>query len=204
MAPDTGAGAGAGAGSVVARAAGAPAGAARADRTPAIVVMGVSACGKSTIGLMLADRLGVPFKDGDDLHPQANIDKMAAGTPLDDADRAPWLELVGRWLADGGGVIACSALKRKYRDRIRAAAPDAVFVHLHGTFELMSERIARRAELDPGHFMPASLLRSQFDALELLDDDETGRIFDVAEPPDVIVAAAADWIGAGAGRHEPG
>ncbi|WP_448852542.1 gluconokinase [Corynebacterium sp. 335C] len=164
--------------------------------------MGVSGCGKSTVGMMLAARLGVPFKDGDELHPQANIDKMASGTPLDDDDRAPWLELVGRWLADGGGVIACSALKRKYRDRIRAAAPDAVFVHLHGTFELMSERLALRARLEPEHFMPPTLLRSQFDTLEELDDDEAGRVFDVADSPDGIVAAAAGWIGGPAGRPD--
>src|SRR5699024_627766 len=105
---------------------------------PRVVVMGVSSCGKSTVGELLALKLGVPFMDGDDLHPRANIEKMASGVPLTDDDRWPWLTLVGEWLAgrSDGGVIACSALKRSYRDRIRKAAPDTVFLHLHGSRKL--------------------------------------------------------------------
>ena len=120
-----------------------PAGSARPGAPPRVVVMGVSSCGKSTVGEMLALKLGLPFMDGDDLHPAENIAKMESGTPLVDDDRWPWLTLVGRWLADhDGGVIACSALKRSYRDRIREAAPDTVFVHLHGSRELMGARMA--------------------------------------------------------------
>ncbi|MFD5869373.1 gluconokinase [Corynebacterium sp. NPDC060344] len=158
--------------------------------------MGVSGCGKSTVGALLARELGVAFMDGDDLHPRANIEKMASGVPLDDDDRWPWLDLVGGWLAgrDGGGVIACSALKRSYRDRIRAAAPDAVFVHLHGTRALMEARVVGRAVAQPGHFMPSSLLESQFATLEPLAGDEAGRVFDVAEPAAEIAAAAAAWL----------
>lgn len=159
--------------------------------TPRVVVMGVSSCGKSTVGELLALKLGVPFKDGDDLHPPENIAKMSAGHPLNDADRFPWLKLVGGWLAaHDGGVIACSALKRSYRDTIRAAAPDTVFVHLHGSRELMGARMAAR----PGHFMPTRLLDSQFRDLEPLGEDEAGRVFDVAQKPSAITDAAASWL----------
>lgn len=158
---------------------------------PRVVVMGVSSCGKSTVGEMLALKLGLPFMDGDDLHPAENIAKMESGTPLDDDDRWPWLTLVGRWLADhDGGVIACSALKRSYRDRIREAAPDTVFVHLHGSRELMGARMGAR----PGHFMPTSLLDSQFATLELLGDDEAGRVYDVSMTPGDITDHAAEWL----------
>ncbi|WP_295626547.1 gluconokinase [uncultured Corynebacterium sp.] len=154
--------------------------------------MGVSSSGKSTVGEMLALKLDVPYKDGDDLHPKANIDKMASGTPLSDDDRWPWLTLVGEWLAehDDGGVIACSALKRAYRDRIRASAPDTVFLHLHGSRELMGARM----EVRPGHFMPTSLLDSQFATLEPLGDDEAGRVYDVSKAPGVITDEAAEWL----------
>lgn len=159
---------------------------------PRVVVMGVSSCGKSTVGEMLALKLGVPFMDGDDLHPRANIEKMASGTPLTDEDRWPWLTLVGEWLAGqgDGGVIACSALKRAYRDRIREAAPDVVFLHLHGSRELMGARMAAR----PGHFMPTSLLDSQFATLELLGGDEAGRVFDVSMTPGDITDEAVAWL----------
>lgn len=160
--------------------------------TRQIVVMGVSGSGKTTVGDQLAERLGLPYHDGDDLHPQSNIDKMAEGIPLSDEDRWPWLELVGQWLAEHpeGGIIGCSALKRSYRDAIRAAAPDAVFVHVHGDFDLLRARMDDR----PGHFMPASLLESQMDTLELLEDDEVGKTFDVQAPVDEITAAAAEWL----------
>lgn len=146
---------------------------------PVVVVMGVSGAGKSTVGAALAERLGVPFADGDDLHPAENIAKMSAGRPLDDADRGPWLEAVGRWLAGhagSGGVITCSALKRSYRDLLRRFAPDAELVHLHGRHDVIARRQADR----PGHFMPPSLLASQFAALEPLDDTvEAGVVLDV-------------------------
>lgn len=171
------------------------------SRTPTVVVMGVSSCGKSTVGELLAFKLGVPFKDGDELHPSENIAKMTSGQPLTDADRLPWLGLVGQWLAaHDGGVIACSALKRSYRDRIRAAAPHVVFVHLHGTRELMAARMAAR----PGHFMPTTLLDSQFRDLEPLEGDEPGRVFDVAEKPGVIADTAAAWVRGALAAGQPG
>ncbi|MBM7831594.1 gluconokinase [Agromyces cerinus] len=143
-----------------------------------IVVMGVSAVGKSTVGRLLAERLGVPFRDADDLHPVANVAKMASGVALDDTDRGPWLDLVGAELeaSTTGVVVACSALKRTYRDRLRDAAPSTVFVHLHGSRELLAARAAARTD----HFMPASLLDSQLAALEALAPDEAGVTVDVA------------------------
>jgi gluconokinase len=150
-----------------------------------IVVMGVSGSGKSTVGAALAQRLRVPFGDGDDLHPPANVAKMTAGQPLDDDDRYPWLEAIGQWLADhhSGGVISCSALKRKYRDQLRRHCPDVEFVHLSGTPEVIGKRQSSR----PGHFMPASLLRSQFATLEPLEPDERGINIDVDQNIDSIV-----------------
>ena len=153
-----------------------------------IVVMGVSAAGKSTVGRLLAERLGLPFRDADDLHPAANVAKMASGAALDDADREPWLDVVGAELeaATAGLVMACSALKRAYRDRLRAAAPSTVFVHLHGSRELLAERSGARS----GHFMPSSLLESQLETLEPLAADETGITVDVAGTPAEIVDRA--------------
>ncbi len=133
------------------------------------VVMGVSGCGKSSIGAQMALRLGARFIDGDDLHPAANIAKMARGEPLDDADRAPWLDLVGAALAAPNTVIACSALKRRYRDTIRAGAgAEVTFLYLRGGYETLMQRMAGR----PGHFMPAALLDSQLAALEPPQADE--------------------------------
>ncbi|CAL9413238.1 Gluconokinase [Actinosynnema sp. ALI-1.44] len=151
-----------------------------------IVVMGVSGSGKTTLGAALARRLGVPFADADDFHPPANIAKMAAGTPLDDADRAPWLAAIAGWLADhaDGGVVTCSALKRVFRDRLRAAAP-AVFVHLAGDPDVVRARVAAR----PGHFMPVSLVASQFAALEPLDADEPGVVLDLDRPVEDLVTS---------------
>lgn len=152
-----------------------------------IVVMGVSGCGKSTIGHDLAARLGIEYKDGDELHPKENIDKMSSGIPLTDEDRAPWLTLVGEWLHErADGVIACSALKRSYRGIIRAAAPNTFFVHLHGSYDVHLSRVTCRE----GHFMPSSLLDSQMETLEALDSDETGVIIDIAQPVEDIVEAA--------------
>ncbi|MDT0167201.1 gluconokinase [Actinotalea sp. AC32] len=156
---------------------------------PRVVVMGVSGCGKSTVGAMLAGRLGVPFVDADALHPPANIARMAAGTPLTDEDRAPWLRAVGEALAapPDGAVVACSALRRTYRDLLREAAPDAVVVHLDGTRERLAERLTARLD----HFMPAALLDSQLATLEPLEDDEAGVVLDIEQPPVHLVSEAA-------------
>lgn len=164
---------------------------------PRIVVMGPSATGKSTVGAALAAALGVPFIDGDDLHPAANTAKMAAGTPLTDDDRRPWLDRVAQVLADGGPggddapegegvVVACSALLRAYRDRIVAGAPGTAFVELAITEEEARRRSAGRAD----HFMPAALVASQFATLESLGADEPGVRVDATAPVDRIVAEA--------------
>jgi len=154
-------------------------------RSP-IVVMGVSGSGKSTVGAAVAQRLGVPFADADDFHPPANIAKMKAGIALDDDDRYPWLEAIGRWLAEHcreGGVMSCSALKRNYRDQLRRHCPQTEFVHLSGSPEVIAARQASR----PGHFMPASLMASQFATLEPLAPDERGTTLDVTHDIDSIV-----------------
>jgi gluconokinase len=152
-----------------------------------LVVMGVTGSGKTTVGQALAHRLGLPFADGDELHSPANVAKMAAGIPLNDADRLPWLRAVGGWLADhpDGGVIGCSALKRAYRDLLREYAPDAWFVHLAGSPEVVRRRVAER----PGHFMPESLVTSQFEALEPLGPDEAGTVLDLDLPVEELVEA---------------
>jgi gluconokinase len=150
-----------------------------------IVVMGVSGSGKSTVGAALAQRLRVPFADADDFHPPANNAKMTAGHALNDDDRYPWLEAIGDWLAQhsDGAVISCSALKRKYRDQLRRHCPDLEFLHLSGTPEVIGRRQASR----PGHFMPASLLASQFQTLEPLEADERGTTIDVDQNIDAII-----------------
>ena len=158
-----------------------------------VVVMGVAGTGKTTIGLLLAVALGVPYAEGDDFHPPANIAKMTAGNALDDDDRHPWLESIGEWLAErseAGGVMSCSALKRKYRDQLRQHEPRTEFLLLHGTFEVITRRQASR----PGHFMPASLLQSQFDTLEPLAPDENGVVVDVDQSIDAIVTEYASTL----------
>ena len=151
-----------------------------------LVVMGVSGSGKSTVGAAIAQRLRVPFADADDFHPPANVAKMSAGTPLDDDDRWPWLEAIGEWLVahdTSGGVMSCSALKRRYRDQLRHHAQGITFLHLDGSHEVISARQASR----PGHFMPASLLHSQFATLEPLAPDERGTVLDIDQDIDAIV-----------------
>lgn len=147
--------------------------------------MGVCGCGKSSVGQGIAAALDLPFTDGDDLHPAANVAKMASGQPLTDADRWPWLTSVGETLGQGG-VVACSALKRVYRDHIRAAAPGTVFVHLHGSRELLAARLAAR----PGHFMPPALLDSQLATLEPPKDEAGCLTVDIAGPLDQVVQSA--------------
>ncbi|MYV99587.1 gluconokinase [Streptomyces sp. SID3343] len=155
-----------------------------------VVVMGVSGTGKSTVGRLLADRLSVPYAEADDFHPPANIAKMSAGIPLDDDDRAPWLDAIGAWAhdhADSGGVVSCSALKRAYRDRLSRAAPGIVLLHLVGDRALIADRLRRRQ----GHFMPETLLDSQLATLEPLDPDERGIVLDIAPGPETIIEQAA-------------
>jgi gluconokinase len=154
------------------------------------VVMGVSGCGKSTVGQQLAAALGVEFLEGDQFHPPENVARMAAGTPLTDADRQGWLTtLAGRLQearhAGRGAVLSCSALKRSYRDILRRGAPDSMFVHLAGSRELLDARMSQRT----GHYMPASLLDSQLAILEPPAADENARSFDVSMAPEAIVAA---------------
>ncbi len=149
--------------------------------------MGVSGSGKTVAGSRLAAALGRPFVDADDLHPAANKDKMARGIPLTDDDRWGWLDTVGERLGAGVPiVVACSALKRAYRDRLRAAAPDALFVHLHGSRELLAERMGHRVH----EFMPVTLLDSQLATLEPLQPDERGVVVDVTPPLAEVVENA--------------
>ena len=151
-----------------------------------VVVMGVTGSGKSAVGTVLAERMGVPFADADDFHSPANVAKMRAGVPLDDNDRLPWLRAIGEWLAaheESGAVVTCSALKRAYRDILREAAPGVTFLHLDGDIETVRRRVADR----PGHFMPESLVQSQFDALEPLQEDERGVVVDLGLAVDEIV-----------------
>lgn len=154
-----------------------------------VVVMGVSGSGKSTVGMLLAERLGVPYAEADDFHPPANIAKMSAGDPLDDRDRAPWLDAIAAWIVergDGGGVVSCSALRRRYRDRLRQDTPGLFFLHLDGSEELIAGRLAARTR----HFMPAGLLRSQFEALEPLEPDEAGAVVAIGDDPERITERA--------------
>ena len=161
-----------------------------ADLRPlTLVVMGPSGVGKTSVARALVERTGWAFQEGDALHPETNRMKMAAGTPLDDEDRWPWLRRIADWIgacetAGQGAVITCSALKRRYRDLLREGHPSVRFVHLAADPALITERITGRT----GHYMPPSLLRSQLDALEPLADDEPGiRVETLGDP-----AAVAD------------
>ncbi|WP_229502683.1 gluconokinase [Pseudoduganella guangdongensis] len=154
------------------------------------VVMGVSGSGKSSVGAALAEALGVRFVEGDDYHCPANIAKMRAGVPLTDADRAAWLsslaaEISAAAVAGQGLVLSCSALRRRYRDRLRAADPGLRFAHIHGARELFAQRMQARGS----HFMPVALLDSQLAALEPLQPDEAGLTLDAQDAPAELVAA---------------
>jgi gluconokinase/shikimate kinase len=149
---------------------------------PILVLMGVSGCGKSTVAGILAGRLGWKFDEGDDMHPAANVAKMHAGHPLIDEDRWPWLERIRVWIDEriGAGepaIVTCSALKRSYRDVLRA--DEVVFVYLHGTHDQIAERLRARH----GHFMPAALLDSQFADLEPPTADEQSVTVDIGDSP---------------------
>jgi gluconokinase len=156
-----------------------------------LCVMGVSGAGKTVVGPLLAGALGVAFLEGDDLHPPDNVRRMAQGIPLTDDDRRGWLAAIASRLAHArqtgaGLVVACSALKRAYRDILRSAAPDAElrFVHLTGDRALIARRLSQRV----GHFMPAALLDSQLATLEVPTPEEHAWTFDVADTPESIVA----------------
>lgn len=153
-----------------------------------LVVMGVSGSGKTTVGALLAQRLGWEFADGDDFHPPANVEKMHGGIPLTDADRWPWLRAIAAWIdqtrrAGGHGVVACSALKRRYRDILLDGSPAVRLIYLRGEPELIGSRLAARH----GHFMPESLLLSQYQALEEPGRDEDPITVEVAGRPGEIV-----------------
>jgi gluconokinase len=157
-----------------------------------VVVMGVSGAGKTRVGRDVAGRLGWTFIEGDELHTEANRGKMAAGTPLTDEDRWPWLERIcaaAREIEAAGGsvVVACSALKRSYRDRLRTAGPDVRFVHLTGERGIIAARMAARRD----HYMPPGLLDSQIATLEVPGADEGAMTFDVSERAGLIIDQVA-------------
>lgn len=160
-----------------------------------VILMGVSGCGKTRIGQMLAERTGLPFYDGDDFHPPANVRKMSSGKPLSDEDRRPWLQTlaahISKWEQSGGAILACSALKKSYRELLteKTSAP-VTFVHLKGPQELIARRLSQRE----GHFMPAALLDSQFGDLEEPDDALTVSI---ERTPEQIVRLILNHLGAG-------
>ncbi|WP_394937724.1 gluconokinase [Psychromicrobium sp. YIM B11713] len=161
---------------------------------PILVVMGVSGSGKTTVAALLAGQLGWDYLEGDQLHPPENVAKMSAGTPLTDEDRWPWLEKISEWITEHertgqAGVVTCSALKRRYRDRLRL--PNVVFVYLAGTREEISARLSVRH----GHFMPSSLLDSQFEALEPPEDDERALSVKISGSPSQEVAEIIERLG---------
>jgi gluconokinase len=169
----------------------------RRKREPVVlVVMGVSGTGKSTVGGLLAERLGWDLAEGDDLHPPSNVAKMASGQPLTDGDRWPWLDKVGTWIrshTESGkpGVITCSALRKVYRDRLRG--PGVVFVHLHGSKEEIAAMISARLD----HFMPPALLDSQLETLEPLEPDEDGIVVPLRPKPEEEVDDVIHRLGLG-------
>lgn len=170
-----------------------------------VVVMGVSGSGKTTVGTALATSLGWEFLDGDDLHPPANVAKMAAGVPLTDDDRGPWLDAIGRWIdvrrsSGAGAVVACSALRRAYRDLLSRGRPDVAFCHLAVDADNLRDRLAQRR----GHYLPASLLASQLATLEPLDDDESGVTVSAEGAPAAVLAEALDALGLAGGEGSVG
>lgn len=162
---------------------------------PPMIVMGVQGTGKTTIGSALGELLGVTFIDSDDLHPPANKVKMAAGTPLEDEDRVPWLKIVGATIVANAAegrttIVACSALKRWYRELLRSSVPELQFIHLAGQRDLVASRLATRQH----EFMPTTLLDSQFEVLEPLAPWEAGVVVPVAGTPAEIVDVVAEYL----------
>ena len=152
------------------------------------IVMGVAGSGKTSVGEALAARLGLPFEDADTFHPPQNVKKMSEGTPLTDEDREPWLEAIGRWLVEhpDGAIVTCSALKRAYRDTLRRFVPDVPFLHPYGKASIVLERMSERSATTD-HFMPVTLLESQYSTLEQLGDDEAGATLDLQRSVDELV-----------------
>lgn len=174
--------------------------AARAPEPVHLVIMGVSGSGKTTMARLLEARLGWPYAEADEFHPQANIDKMTAGTPLTDEDRWPWLEAMRAWLteqarAGRSTIVTCSALRLAYRDVLREAEGRVRFVHLTAAPEVIAPRLGTRA----GHFMPPTLLPSQFATLEPLVEGEDGVVVVVDVPPDEVADRALATLGISAG-----
>ena len=168
------------------------------NRQAIVVVMGVTGCGKTMIGQLLAERLGVAYAEADSFHPPTNVTKMAAGQALDDDDRYPWLAAIADWIsargcAGQGGVVSCSALKYRYRDLLRQAYAEVWFLHLDADRDLITRRVAGRSD----HFMPVSLVDSQFQALEPLRPDEAGTVIDASALPADIVATAVARLNGG-------
>lgn len=163
------------------------------DAPPLVIVMGVSGSGKTTAGEALGAKLGLRYSDADGFHPEANVDKMHAGQALTDDDRWPWLDAVGSWLADysdTGAIVSCSALRRVYRDRLRERVPTAAFWHLYGPEEVVQRRMDARRD----HFMPPSLLRSQYETLEQLESDEYGVTVDLDKSVEALVDEFVAWL----------
>lgn len=162
-----------------------------------LVVMGVTGSGKSTVAKRLATRLGYEFAEGDDFHPPANVEKMSSGVPLDDEDRLPWLRALAAWVGERdrhgrSTIMTCSALRRSYRDILREGAANTFFVHLVGERALLLRRMEGRK-----HFMPTSLLDSQLDALEPLEEDEQGITADITQSSGKIEASVVQELGLG-------
>jgi gluconokinase len=163
--------------------------------TITVVVMGVSGSGKTTVARCLADVLGWPFAEGDDFHSLANVEKMSAGIPLTDEDRAPWLEAVAHWIAEQeaaghSAIVTCSALKRAYREVLRQGNPSVWFVHVSPSRDALQHRLETRS----GHYMPPSLLASQLATLEPLETDEPGVTVSGEGPPDQVAGRALDAL----------
>jgi carbohydrate kinase (thermoresistant glucokinase family) len=166
-----------------------------AHNPPIVVIMGVAGCGKTTVAARLAERLGCAFQEGDALHPPENVAKMSAGTPLGDADRAPWLARIAAcidgWRARGeAGIVTCSALKQAYRDIVVGDRPEVRLVHLVGSRALIGDRLGARR----GHFMPPALLDTQFATLEPPVPDARTLVIDVGPEPDALVETIVRWL----------